>query len=76
MSDGLIVDDDGTKRYILPEMDMIVLPDGESKLFIRNGIKLTNGKQVHKRYLVGELDGVRAYLEGSTVILTRQDLYP
>jgi hypothetical protein len=32
-------------------------------------------KDPHERWLVGELDGVRVYINGSQVILTTQDLY-
>ena len=28
-----------------------------------------------ERFLVGELDGVRVYINGSNIIMTRQDLY-
>ncbi|MDH4049981.1 MAG: hypothetical protein OEU93_00275 [Rubrivivax sp.] len=30
----------------------------------------------HVEWAVGEIDGVRVYLEGSTVMVTRQDLMP
>ena len=29
----------------------------------------------HERWLVGELDGVRVYINGNQIIMTKQDLY-
>lgn len=51
---------------------MSVLPDAESKVFLRNAMK-SNGS--HARMIVAELDGVRAYILGTRVILTKRDLY-
>ena len=72
----IFTDEDGTKHCILPEMSLSILPDGESKVFLRNAIKLIGGRQEKRRYIVGELDGVRVYIEGASVIMTKQDLYP
>ena len=55
-----------------------ILPDGDSNLFMRNGIEknLKTGVTTKKRWLVGELNGVRCYIQGSNVIMTTQDKYP
>ena len=57
---------------------LTVLPDGESKVFMRNGIEknLKTGVTTKKRWLVGELNGVRCYVQGTNIIMTTQDKYP
>ena len=48
------------------------------KAFFRRSIKLNacTGEQRRTEWLVGELDGVRVYVCGRNVIVTREDLYP
>ncbi len=73
----LIEDDDGTLHRVSVDGIVTVLPDGESKIFLRNAMKVSaaDGKpKGHVRVVVAELDGVRAYVLGNRVILTRQDL--
>ena len=55
-----------------------VLPDGDSKIFMRNGIEknLKTGVTTKKRWLIGELNGVRCYAQGANIIMTTQDKYP
>lgn len=67
---------DGSKTGNLQELQLIILPDGESKVFWRNGIHI-GAKPKRTRWLVGELDGVRVYIQGDgKLIMTKQDLYP
>jgi hypothetical protein len=54
-----------------------VLPDGETRMFRRRAIKQhSDGRIEEVHWLVAELDGVRAYIEGGDVVMTRQELYP
>ena len=57
---------------------VIVLPDGESKLFKRRTVRLREGDDEAQEdcWLVGELDGVRVYVEGNHIVMTRANLYP
>lgn len=57
--------------------------DLSTQVFYRNGIKIsTDGmqEQGRTRWLVGQLNGVRAYItktsEGFNIILSDKDLYP
>jgi hypothetical protein len=54
----------------------VVVHGKDSKLFTRVGIHIT-GEQVQEpvRVVVAELNGVRAYFNGETVVLTTDDLY-
>ncbi len=75
-------DEDGTKHLTSAQGILSVLPDGETRVFMRNFIKMPMGRQdpdkppvqTRHRWLVGELDGVRVYVVGLKVILTKQDL--
>lgn len=68
--------------HAIPGVDGVVslsvLPDGAYKVFMRNGIikNLKTGITTKKRWLVGELNGVRCYVQGTNVIMTVQDKYP
>lgn len=62
-----------------------VATNGEQRLqaepgatvFRRRGIKRPGTEAAEAvEWVVGELDGVRAYFDGTDVILTREDLYP
>lgn len=69
-------DEQGIRHAISKDGCVSVLPDGEVKLFMRNAIKFRpNGNKEHLRMLVAELDGVRVYVKGDQVIVTKQDLY-
>ncbi len=70
-------DEDGVKHATSVQGILSVLPDGETKVFMRNAIKLGFGGNPSgkHRMLVGELDGVRVYVMGNKVTLTKQDLY-
>ena len=61
-------------------INLSVIPQAgdEGKAFIRNGIRLIapEGVESHIRWLVGELNGVRVYTDGSSIILTTKDLKP
>lgn len=67
--------EDGTRVATNPVSSLVVMPDGETRLFKRRAIKVSpSGETVFRTVLVGELNGVRAYLLGGEVILTTQDL--
>lgn len=73
--------DDGTIVAVNDEVTLVVVPEEPSenpKAFNRCGIikDLRTGVTHHTRWLVGELDGVRVYLTGDTIILTKRDLNP
>ena len=58
---------------------MIVPAEGEkARAFNRNGIKknFRTGESEHVRWLVGELDGVRVYVERGRILMTRKDIRP
>jgi len=72
--------EDGSIQAIAPTMQLLVIPSEGSKhrAFNRNGLQrnLKTGKTTHIRWLVGELDGVRCYIQDNQIILTKRDLYP
>ena len=74
-------DEDGTWHMVSVQGVLSVLPDGETRVFHRNAIKFAVGEGGDPnrggsyRMLVGELDGVRVYVMGNKVILTKQDIY-
>jgi len=75
-------DEDTGVIHAIPDKDSVVslsvLPDGACKAFMRNGITkhLKTGVTTKKRWLVGELNGVRCYIQGANIIMTTQDKYP
>lgn len=73
-----VKDRDGTLTAILPNLALMILPDGESRVFSRNAVA-ADGKGSHRRIMVGELNGVRVYVETRHgiphLIMTTQDLY-
>lgn len=47
------------------------------KVFKRNAIKGVGGGAPQRvTWIVAELDGVRVYIDGARVVMTRQELYP
>jgi hypothetical protein len=70
-------DEDGIKHAASVHGVLSVLPDGETRVFMRNAIKMgiAGGESGRFRMLVGELDGVRVYVCGDKVTLTKRDLY-
>ena len=68
--------DDGTLRAEAGPVEIRVDPDG--RIYNRNAIRkhLQTGETEHDRWLVAELDGVRLYIAGDKLLLTRRDLYP
>lgn len=68
-------DDDGTRHAVSPLLSLTVLPDGETKLFQRRAIKrVGSGNPEFATCLVAVLDGVRCYVHGNQIVLTRQEL--
>jgi hypothetical protein len=57
---------------------LVVLPDGESRIFKRRVLRLQEETTELQEdcWLVGELDGVRVYVEGNHIVMTRANLYP
>lgn len=55
----------------------MVCPDAAGRLFLRRAIKGVGSPQTRRvEWVVAELDGVRAYFDGTTVVLTKRDLRP
>ena len=44
------------------------------RIFKRRAIRVATGKRL--TWLVGELDGVRVYFNGTNLVMTKEDLYP
>lgn len=72
MNHKIIKKQDGT-IFTEGEVNLIIHPDGECKAFNRNKIGTDGSK---KTWLVGELDGVRVYINGRNIIMSKQDLRP
>lgn len=67
--------EDGTRTASNCLHDIIVAPDGESKIFKRRAIRLNAAKgNRFDTALVCELNGVRIYIRGSQIVMTTQDL--
>lgn len=62
----------------MPVASAVVIPDGENpRIFHRRAIKLfPDGHQEQIAWLVLELDGVRTYFDGTSLVMTRQDIHP
>lgn len=72
----LTQDPDGTRHAINPVTQLTILPDGDTKLFNRRFIEgVGGGNPTFDSCLVGELNGVRVYLHGNSIVMTTQDLY-
>lgn len=71
----LSTDDEGHRHGINSINSLTVLNDGKTKLFQRRAIKgVGSGNPTFETCLVGELDGVRVYVKGTSIVLTKQDL--
>ena len=55
-------------------LQSLVATEPECRVFRRRAVKLNGSGNVE--WIVAELDGVRAYFDGHTVTVTRQDIYP
>lgn len=62
----------------MPVASAVVIPDGANpRIFHRRAMKMyPDGHQEQVSWLVLELDGVRAYFDGASLVMTKQDLYP
>lgn len=68
-------DEDGNKHAVNPMNTVTVLNDGEIKMFQRRAIKnVGSGESTFETCLVGELNGVRLYVKGNSMVLTTKDL--
>jgi hypothetical protein len=71
--------DDGTVAANDPDgalLPMVVVGEG-ARIFHRRAMKMfPDGTRGAVSWLVGELDGVRAYFDGASIVLSKQDLYP
>lgn len=71
----LSTDEEGNKHAINSINSLTVLNDGKTKMFQRRAIKnVGSGEPTFETCLVGELDGVRVYIKGTSIVLTKQDL--
>ena len=68
-------DSDGL-HAVSPLLRVTVVPDGEgsARLFKRHAMQPL--RQRTKTVLVGELNGVRLYVDGKNLVMTTRDLYP
>jgi len=70
-----IINEDDRAHAVTEDITATVLDNG--KAFMRRAIKRhADGRIEHINWLVCELDGVRAYFNGTNVIMTKQDLNP
>ena len=69
---------DGSIHLVGDGVVLTVMPDGETRAFSRVAMRVGTAGSVEEktRWLVGELDGVRVYVQDGHVILTKRDLYP
>lgn len=71
----ITVEEDGSRKAVSPLNSVVVLPDGDSRLFQRRAVRgVGGGSPVFDTCLVAELDGVRVYVRGNDVVVTRRDL--
>jgi hypothetical protein len=55
----------------------LVLLDADGKIFRRRAVKCVGTAAAHQvEWAVAELGGVRVYVDGESVIVTRRDLQP
>jgi len=75
-----IIEKEGGVIVATPEggvgLNLIINNDGDSRAFNRKAIKLAlDGKENRREgCLVGELNGVRVYIRGGSVLMTTQDI--
>lgn len=68
-------EEDGVKHAVSPVNQLTILPDGKSRLFQRRAIKgVGSGNTQLETCLVAELNGVRVYVKGTSIVVTTQDL--
>jgi hypothetical protein len=73
----ITTEDDGTRHAVQGDVALTILPGGETSLFARRAIKKhPSGETENITWLVGELNGVRVYINGSKIVMTTQDLLP
>lgn len=71
LQDGHRVATNGASSVVL------MAPPADGCLFLRRAIKRAGSPKAEQvEWAVAELDGVRVYVDGSSVIVTRDDLYP
>lgn len=55
----------------------VCLAEPDGRIFRRRAIKAVGTPEAHQvDWAVAELDGVRVYVDGGNVIVTRRDMYP
>lgn len=68
-------DEEGNKHAVNAINTLTVLNDGKTKMFQRRAIKnVGSGESTFETCLVGELDGVRVYIKGTSIVLTTREL--
>lgn len=72
----IVTAEDGSLSATVGPVEMRVDPGG--KMYNRNAIEkhLPTGDVTHHRWLVAELDGVRVYLAGTKILVTKRDIHP
>jgi len=70
-----IINEDGTAHAVTKDITATVLDGG--KAFMRRAIKMhKDGRIESVNWLVLELNGTRAYINGTNIIMSNQDLNP
>lgn len=74
MTHEIITDETGTHGT---DGIVTVTLQGEGRMFKRRAIKAAGTESAYEAsFLVAELNGVRVYQSGNSVIVTTEDLYP
>jgi hypothetical protein len=73
----IVAESDGGWRAASPHFRLRLLPDGAARMFRRRAIKAAGTPAARAvEWLVAELDGVRLYVDGSELVMTRRELQP
>jgi hypothetical protein len=54
----------------------VALLDADGRVFRRRGVRVSGGEAQAVEWAVVELGGVRVYVDGTSVIVTRRDIHP
>lgn len=72
-----IVTDDAGSRHGTDGTITVTLLETDGRMFKRRAIKGAGSEQAEEVcWLVAELDGVRVYQNGNSIVVTRKDLNP
>jgi len=69
----ITTDENGIQHAVNEQLQVSVLPDAKARLFHRREIRPFAGGQ-KRSALVAELDGVRVFIQGSHIVVTKRNL--